>query len=133
TSIPNFIINQHRVDEKSDMEAYISRVGMIDEALDQLLVRAKAAQADGVHMPGFTYDQSLGEIRRVTTGAPFTAGRDAALFADATTKIKALQDAGKPTAEEARASETQVSTVMTEQMKPAYDRVAAFLAEDKPD
>ena len=58
------------------MEAYVSRVGLIDEALDQLLVRAKAAQADGIHMPGFTYEQSLGEIKRVTTGAPFAAGKD---------------------------------------------------------
>ncbi|HEY7797757.1 MAG TPA: DUF885 domain-containing protein [Hyphomonadaceae bacterium] len=132
TGIPNFLINQHRVDEKSDMEAYVSRIGLIDEALDQLLVRAKAAQADGVHMPGFTYDQSLGEIKRVTTGAPFSAGKDAALFADAKTKIKALQDAGKITADEAKAFETQVATVMKEQMKPAYDRVAAFIAEDKP-
>jgi uncharacterized protein (DUF885 family) len=132
TGIPNFLINQHRVDEKSDMEAYVSRVGLIDEALDQLLVRAKAAQADGVHMPGFTYDQSLGEIKRVTTGAPFTSGKDAALFADAKTKIKALQDASKITADEARAFETQVAAVMKEQMKPAYDRVAAFITEDKP-
>ena len=59
TGIPNFLINQHRVDEKADMEAYVARVGLIDDALDQLLVRAKAAQADGIHMPGFTYDQSL--------------------------------------------------------------------------
>ncbi len=132
TGIPNFLINQHRVDEKSDMEAYVARVGLIDEALDQLLVRAKAAQADGVHMPGFTYDQSLGEIRRVTTGAPFTPGKDAALFADAKAKIKGLLDAGKITAEEAMAFEAQVSAVMMEQMKPAYDRVAAFITEDKP-
>ena len=132
TGIPNFLINQHRVDEKSDMEAYVSRIGLIDEALDQLLVRAKAAQADGIHMPGFTYEQSLGEIKRVTTGAPFSAGKDAALFADAKTKIKALQDAGKITADEAKAFETQVSAVMKEQMKPAYDRVAAFITEDKP-
>ncbi len=132
TGIPNFLINQHRVDEKSDMEAYVSRVGLIDEALDQLLVRAKAAQADGIHMPGFTYEQSLGEIKRVTTGAPFTAGKDAALFADAKTKIKALQHAGKNTAEEPNAFETQVAAVMKEQMKPAYDRVAAFISEDKP-
>jgi uncharacterized protein (DUF885 family) len=132
TSIPNFLINQHRVDERSDMEAYIARVGLIDDALDQLLVRAKAAQVDGVHMPGFTYDQSLSEIKRVTTGAPFTPGKDAALFADAKTKIKVLMEAGKITPAEAKAFETQVSNAMVQQMKPAYDRVAAFLIEDKP-
>jgi uncharacterized protein (DUF885 family) len=132
TGIPNFLINQHRVDEKSDIEAYISRVAQIDDALDQLLARAKAAQVDGVHMPGFTYDQSLDEVRRVTAGAPFTSGRDTALFADGKTKIAALQSAGKITADEARAFETQLVAAMKDQMKPAYDRVAAFIAEDKP-
>ena len=132
TGIPNFLINQHRVDEKADMEAYVARVGLIDDALDQLLVRAKAAQADGIHMPGFTYDQSLGEIKRVTTGAPFTKGKDAALFADAKTKIAKLVTGGKITADEGKAFEKAVADVMTTQMKPAYDRVAAFITEDKP-
>jgi uncharacterized protein (DUF885 family) len=132
TSIPNFLINQHRVDEKADMEAYVARVGQIDEALDQLLVRAKAAQADGIHMPGFTYDQSLGELKRVTTGAPFTKGKDAALFADAKTKIAKLVTGSKITADEGKAFEKAVADVMTTQMKPAYDRVAAFITEDKP-
>src|SRR5262245_60918403 len=100
TGIPNFLINQHRVDEKSDIEAYIARVGLIDEAMDQLLVRAKAAQADGVHMPGFTYDQSLGEIKRITTGAPFTKGKDSALFADGKAKIAKLVTDKKITADE---------------------------------
>ena len=111
TGIPNFLINQHRVDEKSDMEAYVARVGLIDDALDQLLVRAKAAQADGIHMPGFTYDQSLDEIKRVTTGAPFTNGKDAALFADAKAKIAKLVTGGKITADEGKAFETAVADV----------------------
>ena len=132
TGIPNFLINFHRVDERSDMEAYVARIGHIDEALDQLLVRAKAAAADGIHMPTFVYDQSLGEIARVVTGAPFSAGKDSALFADAKAKIKALEAAEKITADQGKAFVKQVSDAMTQQMKPAYDRVAAFLKEDKP-
>jgi uncharacterized protein (DUF885 family) len=132
TGIPNFLINQHRVDEKSDIEAYIARVGLIDEAMDQLIVRAKAAAADGVHMPGFTYDQSLGEIKRITTGAPFTKGKDSALFADGKAKIAKLVEGGKITKEEGAAFEKQLSDAMMTQMKPSYDRVAAFIAEDKP-
>ena len=132
TGIPNFLINFHRVDERSDMEAYVARIGHIDEALDQLLVRARAAAADGIHMPTFVYDQSLGEIARVVTGAPFSAGKDSALFADAKAKIKALEAAERITADQGKAFVKQVSDAMTQQMKPAYDRVAAFLKEDKP-
>ena len=86
TGLVNFIINQHRVDEKSDVEAYISRVG----AMDVLIERAKLAAADGIRMPGFSYDMTASEVKRVTTGAPFGPGPDSALFADGKAKIKAL-------------------------------------------
>ena len=68
TGLINFIINQHRVDEKSDMEAYVSRVAALGTALDQTLERAKLAAADGIRMPGFAYDQTTSEIARVLTG-----------------------------------------------------------------
>lgn len=131
TGLPNFLINFHRVDDQSDMEAYVARVALIDNALDQVLARAKMAAAVGVHMPGFRYDEALDEIKRVTTGAPFSSGQDSALFADAKAKIKSLVDAGNLTADEAKAFENQVADAMTRQMKPAYDRVAEFLAQDK--
>ncbi|MDZ4761992.1 MAG: DUF885 domain-containing protein [Alphaproteobacteria bacterium] len=131
TGLPNFLINFHRVDEKADMEAYIARVGLIDNALDQLLERARLSGADGIRQPGFAYEQAIGEVKRVTTGAPFTPGADSALFADAKGKIKALQDGGKITAEEAKGMTAAASAAMTTEMKPAYDRLGAWLAEDR--
>jgi uncharacterized protein (DUF885 family) len=131
TGLVNFIINQHRVDEKSDMEAYISRVAAIAPTLDTLIERAKLAAADGIRMPAFSYDMTTSEVGRVTAGAPFGAGPDSALFADGKAKIKALQDGGKVTADEARALTTQLSDAMTKTMKPAYDRLNAWVAEDK--
>lgn len=62
TGLINFIINQHRVDEKSDVEAYISRVAAIGPTLDVLIERAKRAAGDGIRMPGFGYDQTADEI-----------------------------------------------------------------------
>ncbi|HYM36217.1 MAG TPA: DUF885 domain-containing protein, partial [Steroidobacteraceae bacterium] len=57
--------------------------------------------------------------------------KDSALFADAKTKIKTLQDKGKITSEEAGTFVKQLTDAMTQTMRPAYDRVAAFLIEDK--
>ncbi|MET0271867.1 MAG: DUF885 family protein, partial [Phenylobacterium sp.] len=71
TRLPNFMINFHKVDTASDMDAYIARVAAIGRVLDQLLARARLSAALGVHMPGFAYDQSLAEIARLTSGAPF--------------------------------------------------------------
>lgn len=131
TGLVNFIINQHRVDEKSDMEAYISRVGGIATALDQLVERAKLSATDGIRMPGFAYDQTTSEIARVLTGAPFGGKGDSALFADGKTKIKTLAEGGKLKPEEAVALTEQLRLAMVDKMKPAYDRLGAWIAEDK--
>jgi len=131
TGLVNFIINQHRVDEKSDAEAYISRVAAIGTALDQLIERAKLSAADGIHMPGFSYEQTTSEIKRVLTGAPFGPGADSALFADGKEKIKLIAEAGKLKPEEAVALTEQLRLAMVDKMKPAYDRLAAWIAEDK--
>ncbi len=146
TGLVNFMINQHRVDEKSDMEAYISRVAAIGPTLDVLMERAKLAAADGIRMPGFAYDQTVSEVARVLTGAPFNmpadtvrhlqngppqAAADSALYADGKAKIAVLQTAGKITADEAVALTEQLRAAMVDKMKPAYERLSAWAAEDK--
>jgi uncharacterized protein (DUF885 family) len=128
--LPNFLINFHRVDEPADLQAYVARIGLIDEALDQLLVRAKAGAADGVRMPRFDYKQGLADIARVTKGAPFSDGPDSPLFADVKKKAEALRTAGKIDQAQADRFVKAASDAMTGQMKPAYDRLAAWLTED---
>ena len=125
TGLVNFIINQHRVDEKSDVDAYISRVAAIAPTLDTLIERAKLAAGDGIRMPGFSYDMTTDEVKRVTSGAPFDKGKDSALFADGKAKIKALAEAGKLKPEEAVALTEKLRVTMVETMKPAYDRLTA--------
>lgn len=131
TGLPNFLINFHRVDEAADMAAYIARVRQIDEALDQLLVRARAAADEGVRMPRFAYSQSISEVERVTGGAPFAAGADSALLADGKAKIAALQAAGKIDAAQAEAFTRELTGAMTAEMKPGYDRLLAWLKADR--
>jgi len=132
TGLPNFLINQHRVDSAADMEAYIARVAAIGPALDQTLERAKASAAAGVRMPRFSYDQTLEEVRRITSGAPFDGGgKDSALFADATAKLAKLRAAGKIDQPAEGRMLGAVSAAMAGQMKPAYDRLSAWLTADR--
>jgi uncharacterized protein (DUF885 family) len=65
-------------------------------------------------------------VKRLTTGAPFSAGEDSALFADGKAKIAKLK---LPQAEAERLTKS-LADAMTGQMKPAYDRLAAWLAAD---
>jgi len=131
TGLVNFMVNQHGVEEKSDAEAYISRVAAIGPTIDVLIERAKLAAADGIRMPGFAYDQTASEIQRVLTGAPFGAGKDSALFADGKDKIRSLGESGKLKPEEVVALTEQLRLAMVDKMKPAYDRLAAWIAQDK--
>ncbi len=132
TGLPNFMITQHRVDTPADMEAYVSRLGAIGTALDQVAARAKINAAGGVRMPRWEYDRTLSEIQRLTNGAPFSTGADTALFADAKGKIAALQKAGKLDAAGAERLTKAASAAMTGKMLPAYHRLAMWLEADKP-
>jgi uncharacterized protein (DUF885 family) len=131
TGLPNFLINFHRVEEPADMAAYIARVRQMDDALDQLLARARAAAEGGVRMPRFAYDQSISEVERVTGGAPFGPGADSALLADGKAKIAALLKAGKIDQRQAEAFTSDLTQAMTTQMKPGYERLLAWLRSDR--
>ncbi len=130
TGLPNFMINFHEVDEVSDMDAYISRLGQIDDALDQLLVRAQAGVELGARMPLFAYEKSIDEAGRVVSGAPFTAGEDSPLFADVKSKAMGLVDAGLIDAHQAQDYFDEASAVLTGEMQPAYNRLVAWLEAD---
>jgi uncharacterized protein (DUF885 family) len=131
TGLPNFLINQHRVDTPVDMEAYIARVTALGPTLDVYLDRAKASAAKGVRMPGFAYDQSIELIGRLIAGAPFEDATDNALLADAKTKAAGLVAAGKIDAAGADRYIAQVAAAMTGSMKPAYERLRAWLTADR--
>lgn len=128
--LPNFLINAHRVDTPADMQAYVARVAAIGPALDVQLERAKRSAAAGVRAPRFAYEQSLDEVGRLMTGAPFAGEGETALFADAKTKIGKLKASGKIDDAQAAAFEQAVADAMTVKMKPAYDRLAAWLKTD---
>ena len=128
--LPQFLINFHRVDDRPDMEAYISRLSRVGDALDQVLTRAQASAAKGIRAPAFSYEQALSETRRVITGAPFSRGADSALLADVKTKVGALEKNGTITADEAKTLVAAASEALTSKVKPAYERLAAWLEAD---
>lgn len=131
TGLPNFLINTHRVDSLSDMQAYVARIAAIGPVLDVMVDRAKRSAAKGIRMPRFAYDQSLEEVRRLTSGAPYGQGPDSALLADAKAKAAALSKSGKIDEAQAQRLVRAASEAMTGKMKPAYDRLAAWLTADR--
>ena len=56
TGLPQQLITLHRVDDESDLVAYIARIGEVARAVDQQLERARLAADEGVHAPRFAYE-----------------------------------------------------------------------------
>ena len=130
--LPTFLINFHKVDDEKDYLAYVSRLQKVPVAFDQLLERAQAGIAKGVRPPKFAYEGVIEQSRKVIAGAPFSGGADSALWADAQAKADTLAKDGKVTAERAAELKALARTALTDNVKPAYDKVIAFATGDLP-
>lgn len=130
--LPTLLISFHKVEEESDYTAYVSRVKAVAQAFDQLLERARKSAGQGVRPPKFAYEGVIDQSRKVITGAPFSAGKDSAIWADAQAKADALVKSGKINAERAAALKEEARKALLEQFKPAYERVIAWSEEELP-
>ncbi|GJL91968.1 DUF885 domain-containing protein [Hyphococcus sp.] len=130
--LAQFLIAFHKVDEPSDMEAYIARIGGGARALGQLLESAQLNAAAGSRPPRFAYDGVLEQARGLITGAPFEGEGDSPVWADAQSKVDALLADGK--IDQAKADELKAAarTALIEQWGPAYEALIAWFEEDRP-
>jgi uncharacterized protein (DUF885 family) len=130
-SIPSFMINFHRVDELSDMEAYISRLKQIDGVLAQYQQRGVRAIEDGIRQPGFNYDYAIAEIGRVTRGQPFTEDGISPLWNDVESKINALVENDQIDQATSERLLVEAQTAFVERLQPAYQNLLAWLQADR--
>lgn len=130
--LPTFLINFHTVDSEADYLAYVKRLRALPVYFDQLLDYSKASAARGVHAPKFSHQGVIEQSRKVITGAPFDAGKDSALWADAVKKADALREAGKVDAARAEALKAQARQALLEAVKHGYERVIAWHEADLP-
>ena len=90
SELPAFLINIHRVDNKSDARAYVSRLYGIGPGMNQAIEQAKAGAGQGIMPPKWVYPYVINDARNVITGAPFDSGPDAPLFTDFKGKVGKL-------------------------------------------
>ncbi|MDJ0641776.1 MAG: DUF885 domain-containing protein [Erythrobacter sp.] len=132
TALPSFLLTQHKVDNESDMTAFIARLGGIGTAMDQLLERARANAAAGTRPPRFAYDAVIEESGKLIGGAPFADGEPSALWQASEGHLAKLVEDGTITQERADLLREQARTALTGQMAPAYRRVIDWFTEDRP-
>ena len=90
SQLPAFLINIHRVDNKSDARAYVSRLYGLGPGMMDAIAQAKTRAAQGILPPKWVYPYVINDARNVITGAPFGDGPDAPLFADFKAKVAKL-------------------------------------------
>lgn len=129
--LPNTLINTHAVTSLSYMEAYISRIRQSQRYMAQYLERAKLSAADGIRAPFFDYDQAMSEIRRVLTGAPFTADGDSALWTDIKEEISKLETDNIISSQEAERLRREAENALLDYLQPGFEEVLAWLEADR--
>jgi uncharacterized protein (DUF885 family) len=89
--IPVFMINNHRVDNVADAEAYVARLRDVERVMNEISANMRLQAERGIVPPQFNFAPVRADGRRILQGAPFTDGADGALFADFKAKVNRLE------------------------------------------
>lgn len=130
TALPNFLINYHKVYNLEDLNAYVSRIRATGSYFNQYLDRAKLAAAAGIQAPYFNYDVAQSQIKRVTTGEPFTTDGTSALWRDLNNKLSDLIERDLATKPQADAQKAKARSAIIESMMPACATILAWREVD---
>ena len=133
-SLPNFLINYHRIDDASYIEAYLSRLGELDRVFGELLDRARSASNAGIRQPAFAYDFAIAEIDRVTSGIPFNtndSSPNSPIWTDIQGKIEALVETDLISSDQAQEYIAQAQEVLAGEVMSSYKEILAWLEQDK--
>ena len=129
SSLPTFIMNQHKIKDVEDAENYLTRLETLDEVLDQHTNQAKAKFEKGIAPPKFVYDFVIESSANIIAGSPVEADSDKLnlLLEDFRKKVEKLDlkdDVRKALYERA-------ITAIAEDVAPAYQRIIAEMKRQK--
>lgn len=126
--LPAFLINNHRIDNISDAQNYISRLNGFDNFFLQVVENLKAREEIGVIPPKFIYDKAIQTSENILLGQPFDkTNKKSTLLKDFLKKIDKLDIDSKAK----KALEENVRRALLISVKPAYTRLISFLKEQK--
>ncbi|MFN3607686.1 MAG: DUF885 domain-containing protein [Hyphomonas sp.] len=124
SSIPAFLINQHKATSADDLDAYIARLEGIPAYLGQHVENARLASDKGIQPPSFVYQYVLTDAQGLITGHPFSGAADGSadspLMADFRIKTAALVSNGTLTETEAASFLQRAEAALTSAVGPAY-------------
>lgn len=130
--VPTFLINFHKVDDRSDMEAYISRIIDVEPRMNELLEIAREAAERGVVTPGFALDGVMQQSQAIITGQPFDGkDEDSDIWADVKMEINNLLESEKIDESEAEELRTNAKYALKMHFLPAYQSIIAWAQDER--
>src|SRR5690554_1270764 len=125
SSVVSLLINQHRISDTADAEAYISRLNGLPELFAQLQENLKIRAEKGIIAPKFVYPYVISDSQNIIKGAPFEDGEPSVLLEDFTKKIDNLD------IEQAQYDQlvSAAEQALTQSVKPAYENLISTVEE----
>ncbi|WP_417666402.1 DUF885 domain-containing protein [Pseudidiomarina sp.] len=125
SSVASLLINQHRISEVADAEAYVARLNGLPELFAQLSENLKIRAEKGIIAPKFVYPYVISDSRNIISGAPFEDGEPSVFLDDFTKKVDNLDiDENQYNALMSAAEQALVESV-----KPAYESLISTVED----
>lgn len=126
--IPAFMINMHRIENKSDAEAYISRLNGMNALFAQAIENIKMREKNGIIPPKFVFAKVLSDSRNIIIGHPFDkSNKESTLFADFKSKIEKIE----LTEEERKDLISKSEKALMKNVMPAYENLITLLEDQQ--
>ncbi|RKQ71052.1 uncharacterized protein (DUF885 family) [Litorimonas taeanensis] len=119
SGIPTFLLNQHKIENLEDAQAYIARLQSVDKKLGPVIKYAKESFDKGIAPPAFVYGHVLRDIDNIVSGAPF----------DDSDKLNLMLDNLKKKTEKLNLTEAQRETLFTDAITALQNVVGPAYAE----
>ena len=129
SSLPTFLMNQHKIKDLEDAQNYLTRLETLDEVLDVRTNQAKEKFKKGILPPKFVYDFVIGSSENIISGSPLEAdSEDLNLLLEDFRKKVATSNI----AEDQREAlyERAIKAILND-VGPAYDRIIAEMKRQK--
>lgn len=125
SSVASMLINQHRITDIADAEAYIARLNGLPTLFEQLSENLKIRAEKGIMAPKFVYPYVISDSKNIISGAPFDDGEPSVLLADFSKKVGHLDIDQEQHDQLLNAAQT----ALLQAVKPAYESLIATVQE----
>jgi uncharacterized protein (DUF885 family) len=122
---PDFLIQQHRIEDRRGAEDFIARLGEVDRKFGQVIEGLKLREARGIVPPRFVIERVLVEMRAFAAHAP----ADNPLCVHYAAKVDALKDLADAERTELRG---RCARAVQAHVIPAYGQLIAFFEAQLP-